>query len=110
MHLYFTRGSLEQFSAHNARATENGDDDGGGGTGGGAGGSGPPLGDLSVMARRVYQVLKSEPQNNEGLHVQVIAAKLRASVPEVMKGGEELSEKSMIFPTVDEQTWALLEF
>lgn len=107
VHLYFTRGPLEQLSA-GARPTlaENGEAEGGGGAAGGD----PQLGRLSVVARRVYQMLKSEPQNNEGLHVHAIAARLRLSVPEVLKSGDELLADSLIFPTVDESTWALLEF
>lgn len=109
VHLYFTRGALEQFSAAAAagggRAAEF--ENGGGG---GTGGVGPHLAGLSVVARRVYQTLKSEPQSHEGLHVQDIAARLHLSVTEVVKGGDELLQESLIFPTVNDQTWALLEF
>lgn len=110
VHLYFTRGPLEPGGGKSA-------DQGvaGGGYTGMEGGSmaGPrnaQLASLSVEARRVYQMLKSTPQSNEGLHVQNLAVELRLSVPEVMKAGDELLRDSLIYTTIDDNTWALLEF
>lgn len=110
VHLYFTRGPIEQFSKPDAR--EGGESYSGGGYGqeqaaeGAAGGRMP---NVSPTARRVYQMLKSSPQSNEGLHVHNIAASLGVNVNEVMKAGNELLEHSLIFTTVDDLTWALLE-
>ncbi|KAL8682237.1 MAG: hypothetical protein Q9186_001696 [Xanthomendoza sp. 1 TL-2023] len=114
VHLYFTRGPLEAA---------------GGGGGGGKGGvdgaqmdgqygrgdsemGGGARGTLNVgpNARRVFQCLKESPQNNEGLNVQHIAASLRMPLTEVMKAGDELLTQSLIFTTVDDHTWAILEF
>lgn len=111
VHLYFTRGPLEPGGSKPA-------DQGGVGTvgyNGTEGGSmtGPrhaQMASLSVEARRVFQMLKSTPQSNEGLHVQNIAVGLRLSVPEVMKAGDELLRDSLIYTTIDDNTWALLEF
>lgn len=110
VHLYFVRGPLEPGGGKTA-------DQGGarGGHSGMEGGSmaGPrhaQLASLSVEARRVYQMLKSTPQSNEGLHVQNLAVELRLSVPEVMKAGDELLRDSLIYTTIDDNTWALLEF
>lgn len=111
VHLYFERGPVEQFSK--AGAAENGRQDAGGGYGDGqaaveAGGRMMP--NVSMTARRVYQILKSSPQSNEGLHMHNIAASLGVNVNEVVKAGNELLEHSLIFTTVDDSTWALLEF
>ncbi len=110
VHLYFTRGPLEPGGAKTA-------EQGGarGGYNGMEGGSmaGPrsaQVASLSVESRRVYQMLKSTPQSNEGLHVQNLAVELRLSVPEVMKAGDELLQHSLIYTTIDDNTWALLEF
>lgn len=112
VHLFFTRGPP-----------------GGGGAAGGDSGAGAGAGDASMggvddygagenralpamtaTARRVYNLLKTEPQNNEGLHVQMIAAKLVLPMPDVASAGDELLTAGLIFPTVDEQTWALLDY
>jgi replication factor A2 len=78
--------------------------------GDGAGAGGRPLLRMSQTARKIYSLLKSEPQSNEGLHMQLIASKLSMPVPEVAKGGDELVTAGVIFSTVDEYTWAILEY
>ena len=111
VHLYFTRGPLEPGGGKSA---EQGGARSGGYNGmeGGsmAGSRNAQLASLSAEARRVYQMLKSTPQSNEGLNVQNIAVGLRLSVPEVMKAGDELQRDSLIYTTVDDNTWAVLEF
>lgn len=108
VHLFFTRGPPG----------------GPGGAGGAGAGAGAGAGDASMggmddgraapsmtpAARRIYNLLKTEPQNNEGLHVQMIAAKLGLPMPDVARAGDELLTAGLIFPTVDEQTWALLDY
>lgn len=77
------------------------------------GGGGAPttnrMPNISPGARRVLECLQTTPQNNEGLHVQNIAAVTRLAVPDVLKAGDELLTHSLIFTTVDDSTWALLE-
>ena len=106
VHLYFTRGPLEsgdKIAAANGMANgQYGDTETSTG--------GRQMPSVSPNARRVYQCLQQSPQNNEGLHVQNIAGILRMSVTDVMKAGDELLTQSMIFTTVDDNTWALLEF
>lgn len=64
---------------------------------------------LSPNARRVFQCLKETPQNNEGLNMQHVAASLRMPLTEVAKAGDELLTQSLIFTTVDDNTWAILD-
>ncbi|MCJ1399728.1 replication factor A protein 2 [Xylographa trunciseda] len=112
-HLYFTRGPPEQFTAvggaENAVYGQQAPQQGNGYSNGvgEAQRSLPPQ--LSSLARRIVQCLKTTPQNNEGLHMQQIAAATGMGVAEVMKGGDELLQQSLIFTTVDDNTWALLE-
>jgi len=73
-------------------------------------GNGRQMPNVSLGAKRVYETLANTPQNNEGLHVQNIAASVQMSVQDVMKAGDELLSHSMIYTTVDDNTWALLEF
>ena len=72
--------------------------------------NGRAMPNVSASARKVYTVLKNSPQSNEGLHVQNVAANLGMPVQEVMKAGDELLGHSLIFTTVDDNTWAVLEF
>ena len=111
VHLYFARGPLE--SGGGKPADQGGA--GGGGYNGTEKGSmaasrNAQLASLSVQARRVYQMLKSTPQSNEGLHVQNIAVELKLSIPEVMKAGDDLLRDSLIYTTIDDNTWAVLDF
>ncbi|KAL8693703.1 MAG: hypothetical protein Q9218_001504 [Villophora microphyllina] len=106
VHLFITRGPLDD--AAGGKGGANGPEADDGGQYGDNGGRNMPS--VSPNARRVYQCLKESPQNNEGLHVQNIAASLRMQVADIMKAGDELLTQSMIFTTVDDNTWALLEF
>ena len=65
---------------------------------------------LSTMARKVFGALQSEPQNNEGLHVHRIASILNTNANEVFKAGDELLGEGLIYTTVDDETWAVLEY
>lgn len=84
-----------------------------GGYGGAAnsiGAGGKPLPHMTPTARRVFSLLQSAPQNNEGLHVQNIAAQLGLPSNDVFKAGDELLGLGIVYTTVDDETWAVLEF
>ena len=107
VHLYFTKGDLSTLKQESGAANHAQDQ---AGYGGDAMANGRQMPNVSANARKVYQTLKSSPQNNEGLHVQNIASIATMNVPDVLKAGDELLSHSMIFTTVDDSTWALLEF
>jgi replication factor A2 len=50
------------------------------------------------------------PQGTEGLHVDEIASKLEVSVDSVVEAGQYLLSEGLIYTTVDERTWAVLEY
>ncbi|CAI6239506.1 unnamed protein product [Periconia digitata] len=71
-----------------------------------------PVGELakfSATTRKVYQYLRKAPQSNEGLDVQDIAAGLGIDTGLVSDAGDELLEGGLIYTTVDDNTWAVLE-
>ncbi|KAA6407743.1 MAG: replication factor A2 [Lasallia pustulata] len=115
VHLYFSRGPPEQFSkaavdganGKYGQPQQMGYDQNGADAGTM---NGRKMPNVSPGARRVYGALKTTPQNNEGLHVQNIAATLGMQIADVMKAGDELLSHGMIFTTVDDNTWAILEF
>ncbi|CBX92781.1 similar to replication protein A 32 kDa subunit [Plenodomus lingam JN3] len=106
VHLYFTRGPPG--AANTGVATNNA----GAGqqqqaTSGNLGGYN--LSTYTPVARRVFQFLREAPQSNEGLNQHEIAAKLGIDTAEVARAGDDLLAGGLIYTTVDDQTWAVLE-
>lgn len=104
VHLFFTRGpppSGQSNGQGNAQGQNHGQQE--------SGSDMKNMPNLSAAARRVYTHLKSMPQNNEGMHVQLLASQLGMDVNEVYKGGEELLSIALIFTTIDDNTWAVME-
>lgn len=124
VHLYFARGppppkGVNQNQNQNQSAMARGQgmvSSPGGGMGGAGGMPGSMSGSgqfggampLSPSARRVLEALSTLPQGNEGLHVQHIAAELGMQLNDVMKAVDELSSMSLIYSTVNDETWRLL--
>lgn len=107
VHLFFERGPPAAAQngvggAHtNGAAATNG-------TGATLNGARVPPG-LSLAAQKVYQCLSAAPESNEGLHYHDIAARINMDVATVQDAGPELSAAGLLYSTVDEDTWALLE-
>lgn len=117
VHLYFTRGPPEQ-------------QQGGAGMTVGAGGAvkqeeglfvdqghqvqrntGPQIpSGMSATARKVFSYLQTSPDANEGVHVNQIAAALSLPSNEIFKAGDELLGMGIVYTTVDDETWAVLEY
>ena len=105
IHLYFTKGPLEQLGGGGGGKADYGGDthmaDAGAGHGGGGGGGGvggAPAG-LNRQARMVFEVLKNSP-SNEGLHINQIASKGGMNPADVYAGVEQLIELGTCFTTV----------
>lgn len=110
VHLYFTRGPPEQFSSDPAAANPNNlQTDSYATNNNQANPTSKALPHMSVAARRVYEVLRTSPQNNEGLHTQNIAATLGMGMADVMKAGDELLSFGLMYTTVDDSTWAVMD-
>jgi replication factor A2 len=109
VHLYFTRGLPGQANGGVKGEGQGLFVDGDSGVGKGAGaGKKLPAG-MSPVARKVYEFLQNSPQNNEGLHVHEIARQLNVPSNEVFKSGDELILQGLIYTTIDDETWAVLE-
>lgn len=105
VHLFFTRGPPG--AANTGTATITGGAAPQQATGGGIGGC--DLSSYTPTAKRVFQYLREAPQSNEGLNQHEIAAKLRIDTADVARAGDELLAGGLIYTTVDDQTWAILE-
>jgi replication factor A2 len=103
VHLFFTRGPPPSKDDQQNGAQANG-------AASGNAINGRSLPNMTPLARRLYNALKETPQSNEGLHVHMLASQLQAGVNDVYKAAEELIGIGLIFTTVDENTWAILEF
>ena len=104
VHLHFTRGPLEELQA---KSGANGMANGAGYQQSGGNSALPP--GLSAGAKKVLQCLRNTEQTNEGLHMNSIAVNTQMEIGEVEKAGEELQGLGMIYTTVDDFTWAVLD-
>ena len=110
VHLYFTRGPPESLVKSGGDGgmfvgQNNGQQNDGGNRMAGA-----DMSRMSPTARKVYKLLQDAPQNNEGLHVQHISQQLQLPANDVFKAGDELLQSGVIYTTVDDETWAVLEY
>lgn len=113
VHLYFTRGPPESLDQNGNIKTEGmfvNDEYGGGATNGNVSGGRVLSAKISGNGRKVFNLLNSTPQNNEGINVHVIAQELQMPVNDVFKAGDELLQDGLIYTTVDDETWAILEY
>ncbi|KAH8727539.1 hypothetical protein GQ44DRAFT_703403 [Phaeosphaeriaceae sp. PMI808] len=106
VHLYVTRGPPggANTGAGAASANEAGQQQAGGGSLGGY-----DLTGYNKVAVRVLRYLREAPQSNEGLHQQDIAAMLGIDTADIARAGDDLLAGGLIYTTVDDQTWAILE-
>jgi replication factor A2 len=111
VHLYFTRGPP---NTDGGVKSEGGNgmfvDRCGGADNGAAATKGKLPAKLSAVGKKVFGLLQSAPQNNEGLHVHNIASQLGIPMNDVWKAGDELLGEGLIYTTVDDETWAVLEY
>ncbi|PNS18391.1 hypothetical protein CAC42_6208 [Sphaceloma murrayae] len=98
VHLQLTRGMPGESGGKGAGAKANG-----------SAGAGDRMGSASSAARKVFQCIEKTPQTNEGLHMQDIAVRTGMEVADVLKAGDELQSMGLIYTTVDDHTWALLD-
>lgn len=105
VHLHFSRGPPEALQAKGgANGAANGGYQANGQT---SGPNIPPQ--TSAAARKVLKCIMDTPQTNEGLHMQDIATRINMEISEVMKAGDELQGAGLVYTTVDDHTWALLD-
>lgn len=105
IHLFFTKGPVDVGKGQNGTRMN----EGAPGAPPQQMSNGQALPSMSPGARKLLQTLKATPQSNEGLHVQMLASQMGTNTNEAQRAAEELISLGLIFTTVDEYTWALLE-
>lgn len=111
IHLFFTRGPPETALQGGVKTEDMFVDSyGAGGMNGATNYGGRTLpAKLSATGRKVWTLLNNSPQNNEGLHVQMIAQQTGIPINEIFKAGDELLQEGLIYTTIDDETWAVME-
>ncbi|PNP45832.1 hypothetical protein TGAMA5MH_02572 [Trichoderma gamsii] len=109
VHLVNTRGPA------GAGGNANGDSmfvDGGDGFNAGAGGAQLPskLSGCSAAAKKVYSYLNDTPGGNDGMHLSNITGGTGMGMREVITAADELLGQGLIYTTVDDETWAILDY
>lgn len=113
VHLCLTRGQPGDAGQNVNAGNAGGDGDGmfvdsyGGAAGAGAGAGDSRLTGCSPNARKVFNLLL--PRGLEGLHLNMIASGTSMSVRDVLSASDELLNQGLIFTTVDDETWAVLD-
>ncbi|KAF1923949.1 replication protein A, subunit RPA32 [Didymella exigua CBS 183.55] len=67
------------------------------------------LAGYNAVAKKVFQFLRTTPQGNEGINQNEIAAGLGLESVDVLRAGDDLLSGGLIYTTVDDHTWAVLE-
>jgi replication factor A2 len=111
VHLLFAKGPVGPNTTSTGHADQGAMANGGGAAGAGADGQGgKQMPQMSNLARKVFQTLRNTPQSHEGMHVQNLAADMSVGVNDAQKGADELVSLGLIYTTVDDNTWAILDF
>lgn len=112
VHLFYTRGPLGQ----NGQPAGGNEDsmfvDGGAGANGA--GSNPitsgKLSGCSPKARKLFNFMNDTPGGNEGIHLNILANSTGMSLQDVETAADELLSHALIYTTIDDHTWAILEY
>ncbi|GKT47467.1 replication factor A protein 3 [Colletotrichum spaethianum] len=124
VHLYFTKGPLNGAGgadgANGAGGGGGGDgmfvdggDSYGGGAGTGAGGNSAQAGKLrgcSPAAQKMFNFINNAPGGNEGVHLNQISSGAGISMRDVLAAADELLGQGLIYTTIDDETWAILDY
>ncbi|PHH86688.1 hypothetical protein CDD83_9886 [Cordyceps sp. RAO-2017] len=112
VHLFFTRGPL---GGAGPNTNNNGGDgmfvDGAAPAADAATAQMPSkLSGCGAPARKMYNFMNDTPGGNEGIHLNVITSSTGMTVRDVLTGADELLGQGLIYTTVDDETWAILEY
>ncbi|KAK3318535.1 hypothetical protein B0H66DRAFT_557603 [Apodospora peruviana] len=118
VHLYFTKGVPGQQQQQGGAGGGDGMFVDGGHGGGGnnamqAGGAvnGPArLAQCSRNAQTMFNFLNNSPGGNEGIHLNLIASQTGLSVRDVISAADELLGQGIVYTTMDDETWAILDY
>lgn len=109
VHLFFTQKDPNQA----AGGAADGDSmfvDGGAGYAGGNALASSKLTGCTDLAKKMYNYINNSAGGNEGVHLNVVTNQTGLSVREALSASDELLGQGLIYTTVDDETWAILEY
>lgn len=116
VHLYYTKGPL----GGEGGGQHNGGGDGNAGAGdsmfvdsygaNGGGETNAKLGACGPGARKMFTYLSNAPGGNEGVHLNLITSGTGLSTRDVLGAADELLSQGLVYTTVDDETWAILDY
>ncbi|PNH41706.1 hypothetical protein VD0004_g5463 [Verticillium dahliae] len=62
------------------------------------------------MGQKMYNFLVNAPGGNEGVHMNVIASGAGMSMRDILGAADELLGQGLVYTTIDDETWAILEY
>ncbi|KAF4513427.1 hypothetical protein G6O67_000700 [Ophiocordyceps sinensis] len=106
VHLFFTRGAPGGAATADSMFV-----DGGAAHGHDAVAQMPSkLSSCSAAAKKMFNFMNDTPGGNEGVHLNVITSTVGMSVRDALTAADELLGQGLIYTTVDDETWAILEY
>jgi replication factor A2 len=78
--------------------------------GGGANQMPSKLSTCGAAAKKMFNFMNNTPGGNEGIHLNVITGSAGMTVRDVLTAADELLGQGLIYTTVDDETWAILEY
>lgn len=112
VHLYYTKGPL---GGEGGGQQQGGDGNAGAGdsmfvdsTGNGE--TNAKLGACGPNARKTYNFLSNAAGGNEGVHLNLITNGTGLSTRDVLGAADELLSQGLVYTTVDDETWAILDY
>ncbi|KAF1816779.1 replication protein A, subunit RPA32 [Eremomyces bilateralis CBS 781.70] len=110
VHMYFTKGPLDKSgipkNATSGAQNAGVNNDMNNATNTGTGPQVPP--GSSTRAKKLFAEIQSSGVT-EGLHIHDLATRMRMNLKETQDAAEELAGLGLIFTTVDDSTWAILD-
>ncbi|TLS29022.1 hypothetical protein PpBr36_01754 [Pyricularia pennisetigena] len=76
----------------------------------GVGSTASKAANCSISAQRLFNHLQNASGHNEGQEANFIARAINMSVRDVEAAADELLSAGLIYPTVDDHTWAVLDY
>ncbi|KAM3537715.1 hypothetical protein ARSEF1564_009361 [Beauveria bassiana] len=116
VHLFFTRGPLGGAGGQQnggGGGAAHGDSmfvDGGAAYDGGASQNASKLTRCSPGAKKMFNFLSSAPGSNEGVDINIVTSSTGMSTRDVLTAADELLGQGLIYTTLNDETWAILEY
>lgn len=65
---------------------------------------------VGEAGKRMYRYLVDNSVSNEGLHLNLITSGTNMSTRDVLSAADDLLAQGLVYTTVDDETWAILEY